>query len=507
MVTLFVLQTGLIPFDFSFGFSTGDAFTSTAIENPSLALADIIGNVFLYIPVGFVFHWTLRRIIASPMLAAWLAIVGGAMLSGGIETLQHYSPSRVSSSIDFICNSLGTVVGSVFFLAFQWMAPRAIATIKTELLNHPLSSWLKAYAVLLIIFAMLPFSFSLSPNLIKQSIKSSHLVPFSSVVQDYHQADLALEAGNHRAHAMAKWSALKHWSRWVAEILSFVPFVWLLHFWLVKLYRFKSASASALVWWYAFGLAAGLSFAQIFVIGRGLDTTDLLARLLGIILGVQAIRVTALSDNDDWMAKTRSCWRNIAPAICTMSLFYILYTGVIPLTFGDPMAEAANSLKSANMLPFFGYFETRFDLMMGDILEKMAAYALFGFCLISSCPTLKTKLLSLRLVRACSIALALAMVVELVQLFIPIRVVSLTDPILACVGCIMGVITHDIIHAYLQDVSAKATINSATQHADYADQRELSLTDVLISTLADQQENAPKEVMPRSAHGQSETKR
>lgn len=74
-------------------------------------LFDVITNVLAYLPLGtflsIALH-PLRRYCATPLLAIFL----GLCLSFGLETIQTWLPSRVPSSLDLVCNVLGTALGT-----------------------------------------------------------------------------------------------------------------------------------------------------------------------------------------------------------------------------------------------------------------------------------------------------------------------------------------------------------------------------------------------------------
>lgn len=77
---------------------------------------DVIVNVIGYIPLGM-----LLVLALYPYLRGVWAILGAALLgiavSGAMEAVQTYLPSRVPSSLDFLTNSAGALVGAFIGLA------------------------------------------------------------------------------------------------------------------------------------------------------------------------------------------------------------------------------------------------------------------------------------------------------------------------------------------------------------------------------------------------------
>ncbi|GJI99202.1 hypothetical protein RugamoR57_59200 [Duganella caerulea] len=73
---------------------------------------DAIINVVGYMPLGTLIVYSLYPRFKG--LAAWLmAAIGGLLLSGLMEGVQTYLPSRVSSNLDFYTNAAGCALGAV----------------------------------------------------------------------------------------------------------------------------------------------------------------------------------------------------------------------------------------------------------------------------------------------------------------------------------------------------------------------------------------------------------
>ncbi len=76
--------------------------------------SDVLLNIAGFVPLGYFFvaYFSLVRRVPQPRL---LVIVLGLAISLLIEVLQHFLPTRDSSMTDVITNTLGTVVGVVFY--------------------------------------------------------------------------------------------------------------------------------------------------------------------------------------------------------------------------------------------------------------------------------------------------------------------------------------------------------------------------------------------------------
>jgi VanZ family protein len=72
---------------------------------------DLLVNLVLYVPVGVSGYFWFRQV--APSIRHWAPVVIGASLSFGIEMAQLSQPLRVTSAIDVVANTLGTLGGVV----------------------------------------------------------------------------------------------------------------------------------------------------------------------------------------------------------------------------------------------------------------------------------------------------------------------------------------------------------------------------------------------------------
>lgn len=100
---------------------------------------DVMVNVVGYIPFGALLVLSLYPRIRGAW-AVLLAALGGILISGTMEVVQNYLPSRVPSNLDFLTNSAGCLVGAclgalwahslldesrLYQLRRRWFAPHA----------------------------------------------------------------------------------------------------------------------------------------------------------------------------------------------------------------------------------------------------------------------------------------------------------------------------------------------------------------------------------------------
>ena len=73
---------------------------------------DVLANVLGYAPLGFIGVLALKR-SARHLPAVTLAVLAGAALSLGMESMQLFLPARVPSNVDGCLNTLGTLAGAL----------------------------------------------------------------------------------------------------------------------------------------------------------------------------------------------------------------------------------------------------------------------------------------------------------------------------------------------------------------------------------------------------------
>jgi VanZ family protein len=89
---------------------------------------DVIANVLLFLPVGFLYRLGQGRPRSAVLL--------GAAISAGIETVQFFIPGRTPSVIDITMNTMGAGLGAVWFDALTAriaMTPRMVGRLGLEI--------------------------------------------------------------------------------------------------------------------------------------------------------------------------------------------------------------------------------------------------------------------------------------------------------------------------------------------------------------------------------------
>jgi VanZ family protein len=122
LIVAIVAYGSLYPWNFEFTSAAGNPVRILLHGWPGewnrYVLRDIVLNIIVYMPLGLVAVLAFRR-RRSRAFAASAAIAFGFLLSVAMELLQVYLPSRDSSLLDVLTNTLGTAAGAGFAIFFE----------------------------------------------------------------------------------------------------------------------------------------------------------------------------------------------------------------------------------------------------------------------------------------------------------------------------------------------------------------------------------------------------
>lgn len=489
---MFVVTMGLIPFDFlsgGAGPSTGVPFAESQVDH---TLPNISANIAFFAPLGLLLHWSLLRRRLPGILAFVAAVILGTSLSIVLEWLQAYSPSRVSSIVDVSFNALGTGLGALLSWSVRSMGSRALNAAIRALDDRPRIAIVKAYCVLLVIFATLPFTFAISGNSIKEAIKSATVTPLARVMEFDTSARDALGRGDVDGYAWAKYMEHRQVSALVIEGVSFGLLVWLLYPALRLDYGFGELTSMALIAWICLLMAVMLSLFQLPIVLRGFHLTDVLARIAGAGVGLFA----RFFFSTQVRIMRPEHWRQLAGSCLLATIAYIFYTGLVPFIALPAGRSPFESLDLPSFLPLYAYFNVRFHIMAQDFAQKLVSFTLLGALVVSSSARLSALPLKQRFWRAVLIGLGVSLTLEIAQMFLRVRVTSLTDLIIAGVGSGVGVIVKEhaaTLYRFATEPEVEETESPAPPES------QLGLMDELLGTLADEHPDAPIERVPQRA--------
>ena len=117
LYALLVLYSGLAPWSGWRDLGVAPLAYLTAPVPRHLTTFDLLVNVLGYMPLGALFVLSAHPRLRGGVAAA-LALFAGALLSGTIEAVQTYLPTRVPSNIDLLTNSIGALAGAALAAPF-----------------------------------------------------------------------------------------------------------------------------------------------------------------------------------------------------------------------------------------------------------------------------------------------------------------------------------------------------------------------------------------------------
>lgn len=482
LAAAFILQAGLVPFDFQFSGAAELLRNSGNAVSPPAPLHDIVGNLFLFVPLGLFMQVSAMR-HAPAGFSLFLTLLAAAVLSAGLESIQAYSPSRVSSIIDVCCNIGGAAIGAVISITAGRMIPKLVGAAMFEFRACPAVATLKAYVLVLILIGAVPFTFAFDAPRFKLAIGQTVLVPFGCTLA----AKVSDAPADTRTADLVDWGTSRRWARWMAEAASFALLTWLLQLVLRDQYGFSSRSAAAMTWWLTGVLALGLSVGQFLVITRGLDTTDPLFRLLGVGIGLAAwpgIRAGVTRGSTAWLP---------CRAMALASAGWIILSGLAPFRFRSPHGGVLSTFSSSAFLPFMAYFQTRTDQMLTDVMEKVISYAILAGLMAGGFAPVRRLAAWPKLLCVTAINLALASAIECAQMFLPVRVVSLTDLVLAAVGSVIGVMLHEHVASLASYILHHQVLGPGDPSVALPSLKSTGWVDRVMGQISEPDPNAPRE--------------
>lgn len=511
----FVLQATLVPFDFGHPVGADTAFADVATLTGTGRVSsrhffvvtagasywpDTVGNVFLYLPLGFLLHWSFSRgeRVRSPAAAS---ILVAGVLSFATEWVQAYSPSRVSSLVDVLANVGGATLGSVSSWVGCWNVPRLLGELFREYGERPRQSLLLVYGLGLAFFETMPFAPMLDRTQLATAWKTATVVPFAEDAALAERARAAAERGDWDGLARQRLARMSLWARWCAEAAAFAVLAWLVQAALRDEYHFGRGGAHALAWWMGGGLALMFSLLQFPLRGRGFHGTDVLMRWLGVSVGLfvrsawveRASRSTGAAKGSTGASATcgglspgRRRW--LARGALAAVAAYVAITGVMPFMLDTREGLLRRALVSPDFAPFMAYFTARFDVAMDDLMTKLASFGLLAALLAQCWTRFDGRRLRHRLAAVASAVVTLSLSIESAQIFIRGRTPSLTDPVIAAIASWLGVVAH---HRLARFFSLAAT--SGASPPSRPGPPGWTLTDELVAELMDERSHAPKE--------------
>lgn len=482
-----VLQLTLVPFDFLPGFGPGGGLYHVGANE--LSKPNVISNLALFAPFGIFVFWSFvkrnPRVMSSYVKVAGLAL----LLSLLAEFLQAFSPSRVSSLTDVGLNVVGALLGGALSASVRNRLPRVIAKLICLFQRQPRTATVQVYLTVLLFAAAMPFTFAIDVGRLNRCFKQSTFTMYGEAAAHAEMGTHALAAGDVLGYQIQEQLRQRLPAMWSAECISFAVLAWLALPALRREYRFRFSGAVFMLVWMGIAYAILLSVMQAFVVARGFHLTAIVMRVIGLLLGVATYGVFAHEQGQDTAMPSERQFRRLASIGFFSTCVFIVYTGIIPFLPAGIDAAGGVSVGGMELMPLASYFQAPFDRMVDDVSGKAFSFALFGFLLVSWRHEWSAINLTPRMITAAKRAMGLAVAIELAQLYLPSRISSASDIVIAAVFSAVGV--------FLQEQSVRFYRFCRSEHAVRDDLIEVAgrmgMLDTLLSKLCDVYPAAPAE--------------
>lgn len=361
--------------------------------------ADLVSNVILYIPLGFLVALAAKvNKNDSNALATFGAMTIGCGLSMSIELLQSMSQTRVCGAHDFLTNTTGTLIGAAAACAYGMDAYRFISVkCRQYWREHPVAMAAVILAVALAGDALFPFLPTLKLHEVHQNYKNSQF-DFAAGL-DMHGAGywIIQQAGAFAFLAMLTCSAIRKNGR--PQIL-------------------KALGMCVL-------FAAAMEAAKIFISNRSMNIANVIIAAAGSSCG--AFLFAVFHEKMSYGAKVLFTAGGL--------LLYMAY-----LEWGGAGVESASSVvkhlpKGVEWLPLYDYALSGRGEKVVLFIRTISISAAFTFTvqLLNTSESYRPKILKWTLLMA-----VIGGVFELGQSLIPGRYPTLTDVFCFAVGGTVG---------------------------------------------------------------------
>ncbi len=401
--------------------------------------ADWVANILLFVPLGFLGlavgeadcrpGW--RTVLLWPIsLAVWSA------LSLAIEFTQLWFPPRTVSLNDLIAETIGAALGSLLWFAAGQRGTDWFRRFTAASAGEGLAAIvLPAYLVFLAITHLMPLDLSLSPGELWDKYQAGKilLVPLT----------------------MPHNNPLEMVTKYAWNAVFFLPVGWLLAH--VPAWSFGGRQSR----WFAATVGAAvcgtIELAQLFVLTRFTDVTDVLLGTLLVVLGWElAARFSPVARtahgaltahgasggaSPGLFARSgsgaRAAWGPALAWLAAVLLWWtvIAYVSWRPLAFRLDPRDVAQRLERFSLIPFYDYYRQSEFKSFDNVLRRLIVFAPLGLGAALAWRSLGRPPAAWWL---WPLGMVQAGVIEAAQFFLPGKVPSTTDFVLGSAGAGLG---------------------------------------------------------------------
>jgi glycopeptide antibiotics resistance protein len=371
--------------------------------------SDWLANFLLLLPFGFCLMAAIccdRPYLVAPALP--VTVVVCLALAAFVEFAQLFFPPRVSSINDIAAQGAGGTTGAlVWLLRGQRLTANARQLWNDFGARNTVHLLLPLYLFVLLIVQTLPFDFTLSPVELYRKYKQGrvHLLPFTTSTG-------GVELTNKHFWNMALFAP-------VGLLLAHLPS--------------RAGRSGVFALFAGLSAAAAIEFAQLLALSRYFDSTD-------ILIGGAAVLAAWFVARRFAGQMKRTEVRAVLMAGCLTVLIFMEWQ---PFDFVPSLSAARLRLHQVTLLPFVDYLGGDYINSLDDGIHKVLLFATLGVLLAWPPPASRAAL-----VRRWSFAVAVAVVLESGQLFLPTRYPSITDVLVAATSSGIGLLVANRLGGY-----------------------------------------------------------
>ncbi len=410
MAAAFAAYISLVPFNFQP--VSAESFRlalAGSVEAGISSRGNFVANIVLFVPIGFLGAAAFGR--RSSVLARIIAIASAAaLLSVSIEALQVFVPGRTPSLADVAAQLLGTGVGFGLWLFTRDEIRRWDERLRAGDLGSSATTLLAAYAICRAVSMLLPLDVTVDLGTLAQKYRagSIRLLPFTQVssIGDF----LPDAATTILLSIPLGVLAATGWTR--PGTRRSLPVA-----------VFASTTFLALV-----------ELAQVFVMSRVADATDILIGATGAAIGAVLAGRRATSSGS-----ARGI-ESLGPALAmgAAAVLYVIYNWS-PFDFEISRTLASQRVHLLGGVPFSNYYQNSELQAVSDFVTKLLLAMPVGVALrMLAGSRAAVEFPKIWWCLTLTLAGAFFSVVEVGQLFLVSRYPDNTDIFIAMLGCVAG---------------------------------------------------------------------
>ncbi|MFN0318105.1 MAG: VanZ family protein [Burkholderiales bacterium] len=382
--------------------------------------ADWVANILLFIPLAYLWLGMIWPGNLVWRLVYSLVVFASAVaLSLAIEFTQIFFPPRTVSINDIAAETLGAIIG----VALWWVSGQRLLAWISEWRTTQGSIALSAkllyiYLFGLFVYNILPLDLTISPVEIYHKWNEGRVVLVPFTFPRPHLVQIVYEL--------------------VTDVTIWIPVVYL---W--RNAKAGRSPAQALRW--VLFAAALLELLQLFVYSRVSDVTDVIAAMLGAVIGNMLVSPPDPSFRPGEAQPVTQTRRSTSSWVGTWLLLVSAWLGTIAVVFWYPFdvrierAFIAERLQFLNRVPFqIYYYGTEFRAVT-EVLHKILFFAPGGVLLAWAVQRAPAGIARSTVAVVSVLGLIVtAFTIELVQVVLPGKHPDLTDCILEILGGVTG---------------------------------------------------------------------